>query len=107
MESELTFKLSYTLLLVAADGNELVQTRLHESLRLWNFYVDLEESLGSLESTRAVYERILDLRIVTPQLLMNYEYFLEVGFTVLIPINYAYSLEVGFIIFVQNNICLN
>jgi len=44
MESELTFKLPYTLLLVAADGNEPVQIRLHKSLRLWNFYVDLRKA---------------------------------------------------------------
>ncbi|KAL0346548.1 UNVERIFIED_CONTAM: Pre-splicing factor SYF1 [Sesamum calycinum] len=62
---------------VAADGNEPVQIKLHKSLRLWTFYVDLEESLGSLESTRAVYERILDLRIATPQIIINYAMLLE------------------------------
>lgn len=62
---------------VAADGNEPVQMKLHKSLRLWSFYVDLEESLGSLESTRVVYERILDLRIATPQIILNYAFFLE------------------------------
>ncbi|KDO75764.1 hypothetical protein CISIN_1g002477mg [Citrus sinensis] len=63
---------------VAADGNEPVQMKLHKSLRLWTFYVDLEESLGNLESTRAVYERILDLRIATPQIIINYALLLEV-----------------------------
>ncbi|CAN6858492.1 unnamed protein product [Brassica oleracea] len=62
---------------VAADGNEPVQMKLHRSLRLWSFYVDLEESLGTLESTRAVYEKILDLRIATPQIILNYAYLLE------------------------------
>ncbi|XP_058749837.1 uncharacterized protein LOC131622821 [Vicia villosa] len=62
---------------VAADGNQPVQMKLHKSLRLWTFYVDLEESLGDLESTRGVYERILDLRIATPQVIINYAYFLE------------------------------
>ncbi|PKI43643.1 hypothetical protein CRG98_035968 [Punica granatum] len=62
---------------VAADGNEPVQMKLHKSLRLWTFYVDLEESLGTLESTRAVYERILDLRIATPQIIINYAVLLE------------------------------
>ncbi|KAH7837308.1 hypothetical protein Vadar_012345 [Vaccinium darrowii] len=62
---------------VAADGNEPVQIKLHKSLRLWAFYVDLEESLGTLESTRAVYERILDLRIATPQIIINYAMLLE------------------------------
>lgn len=62
---------------IAADGNEPVQMKLHKSLRLWSFYVDLEESLGTLESTRAVYERILDLRIATPQIILNYAFLLE------------------------------
>ncbi|XP_071930402.1 uncharacterized protein [Coffea arabica] len=62
---------------VAADGNEPVQMKIHKSLRLWTFYVDLEESLGTLESTRAVYERILDLRIATPQIIINYAMLLE------------------------------
>lgn len=62
---------------VAADGSEPVQMKLHKSLRLWAFYVDLEESLGTLESTRAVYERILDLRIATPQIIINYALLLE------------------------------
>lgn len=62
---------------VAADGNEPVQMKIHKSLRLWTFYVDLEESLGTLETTRAVYERILDLRIATPQIIINYAMLLE------------------------------
>ncbi|KAH0726127.1 hypothetical protein KY284_001992 [Solanum tuberosum] len=62
---------------VAADGNEPVQIKLHKSLRLWLLFVDLEESLGSLESTRVVYERILDLRIATPQIIINYAVLLE------------------------------
>ncbi|KAL8109701.1 hypothetical protein AgCh_025700 [Apium graveolens] len=62
---------------VAAEGNEPVQIKLPKSPRLWTFYVDLEESLGSLESTRAVYERILDLRIATPQIIINYAMLLE------------------------------
>ncbi|XVE87950.1 hypothetical protein DITRI_Ditri19aG0029600 [Diplodiscus trichospermus] len=62
---------------VAADGNEPVQMKIHKSLRLWTFYVDLEESLGTLESTRAVSERILDLRTATPQIIINYTFLLE------------------------------
>ncbi|KAF9592179.1 hypothetical protein IFM89_012673 [Coptis chinensis] len=61
----------------AADGNEPVQMKLYKSLRLWAFYVDLEEGLGTLESTRAVYERILDLKIATPQVIINYALLLE------------------------------
>ncbi|XP_057284881.1 pre-mRNA-splicing factor SYF1-like, partial [Pezoporus wallicus] len=38
---------------------------------------DLEESLGTFQSTKAVYERILDLRIATPQIVINYGLCLE------------------------------
>ena len=43
-----------------------VQERLYKSLKLWTFYCDLEESLGSLESAQAVYSRILDLQGLLP-----------------------------------------
>ncbi|GMN49742.1 hypothetical protein TIFTF001_018896 [Ficus carica] len=64
-------------LAVASDGHEPVQMKLHKSLRLWTFYVDLEESVGTLESTRAVYERMLDLRIATPQIIINHALLLD------------------------------
>lgn len=55
-----------------------VQGRLYRSLKLWSFYSDLEESLGTLESTKAVYDRIMELRIATPQIILNYAAFLQV-----------------------------
>jgi pre-mRNA-splicing factor SYF1 len=56
---------------------EGVRRGLHRSLRIWTLYVDLEESLGTFESVRAVYDRILDLRIATPQIIINYAMYLE------------------------------
>ena len=47
--------------------NGTVQARVHKSLKLWSFYCDLQESLGTLDDAKAVYNRILDLRIATPQ----------------------------------------
>lgn len=55
----------------------LVQERLYRSTKLWTFYVDLEESLGTLESTKACYDQIIDLRIATPQIILNYALFLQ------------------------------
>ena len=63
---------------VAADGNEPVHIKPYRSLKLWSFYLDLEESLGTLESTRAVYERIWDIGICTPQIILNLASLLEV-----------------------------
>ena len=54
-----------------------VQARLFKSLKLWSFYVDLEESLGTVASTKAVYDKILDLRIANAQIIVNYAAFLE------------------------------
>ncbi|NXN97695.1 SYF1 factor, partial [Rhinopomastus cyanomelas] len=59
------------------DSQEPVQHRLYKSLRVWSMLADLEESLGTFQSTKAVYERILDLRIATPQIVINYGLFLE------------------------------
>ncbi|KAJ6144510.1 Pre-mRNA-splicing factor syf1 [Penicillium chermesinum] len=52
-------------------------TRIHKSWKLWSFYVDLVESVSSLEETRKVYERIFELRIATPQTVVNYANLLE------------------------------
>jgi len=64
----------------AAEREGPVQGRLYRSLKLWTFYCDLEESLGTPESTRAAYDRIMELRIATPQIILNYAAFLQVPF---------------------------
>ena len=48
-----------------------------KNLNLWSLYADIEENFGNFASAKAVYERILDLRIATPQLVLNYARFLE------------------------------
>ncbi|KAK8849485.1 pre-mRNA-splicing factor SYF1 [Kwoniella newhampshirensis] len=53
------------------------QTRLFKSLKLWSFYSDLEESIGSVESTKAVYDKIMELKIANAQVIVNYAAFLE------------------------------
>ncbi|KXH28525.1 pre-mRNA-splicing factor SYF1 [Colletotrichum nymphaeae SA-01] len=53
------------------------QQRVHKSWKLWSFYVDLVESVSSVEDTRKVYERIFELRIATPQTVVNYANLLE------------------------------
>lgn len=53
------------------------QQRVHKSWKLWSFYVDLVESVGTLDETKAIYERIFELRIATPQTVVNYANLLE------------------------------
>ncbi|KAL1558491.1 pre-mRNA-splicing factor SYF1-like [Salvia divinorum] len=64
---------------VTAQGVEPVQMKLYKYLKLWTFYADLEESFGTLESTCAVYERIINLRLATPQIILNYEMLLQIS----------------------------
>merc|ERR1719300_1688792 len=59
------------------DVGETVQMRLHKSLKIWSLYADLEESFGTFKSTKAVYDRILDLKIASPQVIINYGLFLK------------------------------
>uniref|UniRef100_A0A914D5Y1 BUB1 N-terminal domain-containing protein n=1 Tax=Acrobeloides nanus TaxID=290746 RepID=A0A914D5Y1_9BILA len=59
------------------DDTEKVQHRVFRSLRLWSLYADVEESMGTVESCKAIYERMIDLRIATPQIIINYAMFLE------------------------------
>lgn len=59
------------------DDHLSAQTRLIKSLKLWSFYVDLEESIGSVETTKAVYDRIFELKIANAQTVINYANFLE------------------------------
>ena len=39
--------------------------------------MDLEESIGTVETTKAVYDKILELRIANAQIIVNYAQFLE------------------------------
>ncbi|GIZ03671.1 pre-mRNA-splicing factor SYF1 [Caerostris extrusa] len=59
------------------DQSIPVQERLYKSLKVWLLYADLEEALGTFKSIKAVYDRIIDLRIATPQVIINYGVFLE------------------------------
>lgn len=54
-----------------------VQERVYKSTKLWSFYVDIEESVGTLESVKAVYEQIVDIKVATPALILNYAAIME------------------------------
>ena len=46
-------------------------------MKLWSFYVDLLENMSTVENTKAAYERMIELKIATPQLALNYTRFLQ------------------------------
>ncbi|CAN6208124.1 unnamed protein product [Urochloa humidicola] len=51
---------------------EPAQIKLHRSLKLWCFYADLTEAHGGVESACAVHERIHDLGLATPLLVLSH-----------------------------------
>ena len=46
-----------------AEGGATVADRLHKNVKVWSLYLDLEESLGTVESCRAAYDRAIDLKV--------------------------------------------
>ncbi|KAH8045845.1 hypothetical protein JL722_14001 [Aureococcus anophagefferens] len=44
---------------------------------VWALYLDLEESLGTLEEARAAYDRCLELKVATPAIVLNYARMLD------------------------------
>lgn len=59
------------------DESLSAQIRLFKCIKLWSFYVDLEEATGTFESIRCAYDRMMELKIVTPQVVINYATLLE------------------------------
>ncbi|CAN6198176.1 unnamed protein product [Urochloa humidicola] len=51
---------------------EPAQIKLHRSLKLWCLYADLTEAHGGVESACAVHERIHDLGLATPLLVLSH-----------------------------------
>lgn len=58
------------------DESAPPQERLHKSMKVWSFYVDLIESVGEIEEVKKVYNRIFELKIGTPLTIVNYANFL-------------------------------
>jgi pre-mRNA-splicing factor SYF1 len=42
-----------------------------------NRIVDIEESLGTFQTTKAAYDKIIELRVATPHIILNYAAWLE------------------------------
>jgi pre-mRNA-splicing factor SYF1 len=61
----------------ARKGGLSARQRLYKSTKLWALFADLEESLGTFDSAKAVYDQILSLKIATPQIVLNYVSFLQ------------------------------
>jgi len=51
---------------------ESVQGRLHKSVKLWSLSVDVEESIGTIDTVRSCYEYMMDLKTITAQQVLNW-----------------------------------
>ncbi|GMH86221.1 hypothetical protein TL16_g10476 [Triparma laevis f. inornata] len=63
-----------------AGGNKFkggrAQSGLYRNVKLWNLYLDLEESLGSFDTAKAAYMKCMELGVATSQIVLNFADFL-------------------------------
>ena len=59
-----------------APGSGGKALKLTKSLRLWDLLLDLEESLGTTQTTRDAYNRALEIKVATPLHILNFCTFL-------------------------------
>lgn len=55
-----------------------IQSQLYKSVKLWNLVLDLEESFSGESNpdlVRAIYETMIELKVITPLLLLDYSRF--------------------------------
>ena len=60
-----------------AKANRGVTKGLVRSLRLWDLLLDLEESLGTVQTTKDAYNRALEVKVATPVHILNFCSFLK------------------------------
>lgn len=60
-----------------ASGSGIRKLNLTKSLRLWDLLLDLEESLGTTQTTEDAYNRAIDIKAATVQHILNYADFLS------------------------------
>jgi pre-mRNA-splicing factor SYF1 len=60
-----------------AKKSSPLHDRLQKNVRLWNLYLDLEESLSPIEVVRSAYENAYEIKIITVSMVLNYASYLE------------------------------
>jgi len=48
----------------------------HKSVRVWNLYLDLEETIGTVDTVRAAYDQAFTLKVLTPTMAINFARYL-------------------------------
>jgi pre-mRNA-splicing factor SYF1 len=62
---------------VVDSANAKIAKALPKSLRLWDLLLDLEESLGTVATTKDAYNRAMELKVATPMHVLDYCSFLK------------------------------
>lgn len=52
------------------------QAKVYRSQRIWSMYVDLVEALGTFQEAREVYDKMIDNKVASAQVVLNYAEFL-------------------------------
>eukprot|EP00923_Selenidium_pygospionis_P055304 GHVN01096409.1.p1 GENE.GHVN01096409.1~~GHVN01096409.1.p1 ORF type:complete len:968 (+),score=240.43 GHVN01096409.1:10-2913(+) len=60
----------------AREGGS-IQSRLTRSVKLWSLCADVEEMFGTVDTVRAVYQRIMDCKVCTVSLVLSAAAYLE------------------------------
>jgi pre-mRNA-splicing factor SYF1 len=62
---------------VPVNKSNKVTRALSRSLRLWNLLLDLEESLGTLQTTKDAYNKLIETKVATPSHILNFATYLS------------------------------
>ncbi|KAL4468852.1 hypothetical protein ABPG72_008779 [Tetrahymena utriculariae] len=54
-----------------------IDKKTHHNVQLWELYIDLENNFGTFETQRIAYGKMMDLKVITPFVLLNYAQLLE------------------------------
>lgn len=60
----------------SSNNNNFIEN-IRNSQELWALYIDLEQNLGTNQTIKAAYQKMLDQKVITPLILINYIEFLE------------------------------
>jgi pre-mRNA-splicing factor SYF1 len=50
---------------------------LYNNPKMWSFYVDLEINFGNFETAKMAYKKMVEIKVITPYILLNYAQMLE------------------------------
>ena len=62
---------------IPASEHKSVNDNIGMSLKLWSLFIDMEHNFGTVDTIKAAYKRTLELKVITPQMLLNFTNYLQ------------------------------